>query len=75
MTGHEDPVEIDLGMQKTFEVELVVGALRDDGIELAVYGQREIPQSGNLSPQHVRVLVRPEDEARVRAEFTEAGFL
>jgi len=75
VADHAEPIEIDLGMQHPFEVELVLGALRDEGVRLASYGQREVPQAGGLAPQHTRVLVRPEDEARVRAELTDAGFL
>ena len=74
---HDDgePIEIDLGMAKAFDVELVLAALRDEGVEVAFYPQRDAGELGSLGPLRCRLLVRPADEARVRAELAQAELL
>lgn len=72
---HDEPIEIDLGMAKVFDVELVLASLRHEGVEVAFYPQRDAGELGALGPQRCRILVRPADEARVRAELAEAELL
>jgi hypothetical protein len=72
---HAAPIEIDLGMQKSFEVEMVVGKLESEGCRVYLVAQNEIAKPSDLWPKHCRVLVAAADEARVREELTEAGFL
>jgi hypothetical protein len=72
---HDDPIEIDLGMAKAFDVELVLASLRSEGVEVAFYPQRDVPELGTLGPMRCRILVRPSDEARVREELVEAELL
>ncbi len=71
----DEPIEIDLGMAKVFDVELVLASLRSEGVEVAFYPQRDSAEFGALGPQRCRILVRPDDLARVRAELTEAELL
>lgn len=73
--GHEEPVEIDLGMCKEWEVEMQVERLKGAGLSAYLVAQREVPELGDLGPKHCRIYVRPDDELRVRAELTSAGFL
>lgn len=73
--GHEAPIEIDLGMQKQFEVEMEVERLKSAGVALYLYAQREVPSIAGIGPMHCRVYVQPGDELRVRAELTSRGFL
>lgn len=75
MAGHDEPIEIDLGMAKAFDVELVLAHLRAEGVEVAFYPQRDAGEFGTLGPMRCRILVRPDDEARVRAELAEAELL
>mgnify|MGYP000978240269 FL=1 len=73
--GHEEPVEIDLGMQKEFEVEMEVERLRSAGLSVYLFAQREVPEFGGLGPKHCRVYVQPADEPRVRAELASSGLI
>lgn len=73
--GHPEPVEIDLGMQKAFEVQMVVTELLNEGRTLYLVDQSEIAKGAELHPKHCRVLVQPQDAERVREVFVEAGFL
>ena len=73
--GHEPPVEIDIGLQKEFEVEIQVERLKSAGLAVYLVAQTEGMRSGSLTPKHCHVYVRPEDELRVRAELASAGLL
>jgi len=73
--GHESPIEIDLGLQKSFEVEMEVERLKSAGLSVYLLAQREVPEFGGIGPMHCRVYVQPDDELRVRAELASAGFL
>jgi len=75
---HDDPgppVEIDLGLVKAWEVELLIGKLQSEGRTVQFYGQSEVFKSSALAPQRGHVLVTPADEPAVRAELAAAGFL
>lgn len=72
---HVRPVEIDIGLQKEFEVEMEVERLKSAGLSVYLVAQSENPRLGNLFPKHCHVYVRPEEELRVRAELASAGFL
>ncbi|HWJ64019.1 MAG TPA: hypothetical protein VNS19_18760 [Acidimicrobiales bacterium] len=73
--GHEEPVELDLGLQKEWEVEMTLERLRSAGLSPYLVAQREAPEFGDLGPKHCRLYVRPDEELRVRAELASAGFL
>lgn len=73
--GHEEPIEIDLGLQKEWELQMTVDRLAGDGLSVYLVAQREVPEFGDLGPKHCRLYVRPDEELRVRAELTAAGFL
>ena len=73
--GHEDPIEIDLGMRKAWEVEMEVERLKSAGLTPYLVAQREIAEFGDLGPKHCRLYVRPDEELRVRAELASAGLL
>jgi hypothetical protein len=73
--GHEEPIEIDLGMCKPWEVEMQVERLKRAGISTYLVAQREVPELGDLGPKHCRLYVRPDDELRVRAELASSGLL
>ncbi|MCB0972811.1 MAG: hypothetical protein KDA97_14995, partial [Acidimicrobiales bacterium] len=73
--GHEAPVEIDLGMRHVYEVQVVVGALNDEGCRTYLVDQSDLAYAAELHPKRCRVLVAPADEARAREAFAEAGFL
>lgn len=73
--GHEEPVEIDLGLQKEFEAEYQVARLNELGMVVHLLAQSENPRLGSLYPKHCRIYVRPADEPRVRAELAAAGML
>ncbi|MGN6692662.1 MAG: hypothetical protein ACTHN0_00660 [Aquihabitans sp.] len=73
--GHEEPVEIDLGMQKEWELQMTVDRLQSAGLSPYLVAQRESPEFGDLGPKHCRLYVRPDEERRVRAELTSAGYL
>ena len=72
---HARPVEIDLGLQKEFEVEMEVERLKSAGLSVYLVAQSENPRAGSLWPKHCHVYTRPEEEPRVRAELASAGFL
>jgi len=72
---HPAPAEIDLGMRKAFEVEMVVGALNDDGYRAYLVDQGRGGRDPAMGNRHCRVLVDAENEAYVRAQFAEAGML
>jgi hypothetical protein len=73
--GHEEPIEIDLGMRKPWEVEMEVERLKGAGLSTYLVAQREVPEFGDLGPKHCRLYVRPDDELRVRAELASSGLL
>lgn len=73
--GHEEPIEIDLGMRREFEVEMEVQRLSSAGLSVYLFAQREVPEFGDLGPKHCRIYVRPDDELRVRSELASSGFL
>jgi len=73
--GHEEPIEIDLGMQKEWEVQMTVDRLASSGLTPYLVAQREIPEFGDLGPKHCRLYVRPDEELRIRAELASAGLL
>jgi hypothetical protein len=70
-----DPVVLDLGLQKEFEVEMHVGRLRSEGLDLHLLAQSENPRLGGLWPKHCRIFVAPDDAPRVRAELEAVGLL
>lgn len=74
---HAAPIEIWLGqVQRPFELEMLIGALQSEGIRLHLDQQAQIPEMvGGLGPRRCRVLVGAADEARVRTELAEAGYL
>ena len=72
---HARPVEIDIGLQKEFEIEMEIERLKSAGLAVYLVAQSENPRLGNLFPKHCHVYVRPEDEPRVRAELASSGFL
>lgn len=72
---HVRPVEIDLGLQKEFEIEMEVERLKSLGLGVYLVAQSENPRFGSLYPKHCRVYARPEDAPRVRAELGAAGIL
>ncbi|MFN8019113.1 MAG: hypothetical protein U0P45_13460 [Acidimicrobiales bacterium] len=72
---HPEPVEVDLGLQHTFEVEPILAGLEEEGIWTYLVDQAEVPGAIGLGPKQCRVLVRPDDEARVREVFAAEGFL
>jgi hypothetical protein len=75
-TGHDAPIEIDLGMRREFEVEMEVERLKSAGLSVYLFAQREVPEFGSgLGPSHCRIYVQPSDEQQVRAELAERGFL
>ncbi len=72
---HPAPVEIDLGMRVAWEVEMVVAKLQSEGCSLYLVDQSEIAKAADVFPKHCRILVATADEARVRQELAEVGFL
>ena len=72
---HVEPVAIDLGLQKEFEVDLQVQRLQAEGLTLHLLAQSENPKAGGLWPKHCRIYVAPGDEPRVRAELEAVGLL
>jgi hypothetical protein len=72
---HVRPVEIDLGLQKEFEVQMQVERLKSVGVAAYLVAQSEHARTGSLGPKHCHVYVRPDDELRVRAELASAGLL
>ncbi|HRW39261.1 MAG: hypothetical protein KDB04_10885 [Acidimicrobiales bacterium] len=72
---HEEPVVIDLGLQKGFEVEYQVSRLHELGLEVFLLAQSENPRLGDLFPKHCRLYVPPADVPRVRAELEAVGLL
>ncbi|MCU1370264.1 MAG: hypothetical protein JWO77_1458 [Ilumatobacteraceae bacterium] len=73
--GHEEPIEIDLGMRREWEVQMQVERLKSAGLSLYLVAQREVAEFGDLGPKHCRLYVRPDDELRVRAELASVGLL
>lgn len=73
--GHEEPIEIDLGMWKEWEVQMTVDRLKSAGLSPYLVAQREVPEFGDLGPKHCRVYARPDEELRIRAELAADGFL
>ena len=72
---HPEPVEIDLGMQHSFEIEPILAGLEEEGIWTYLVDQAEVPGAIGLGPKRCKVLVRPGDEGRVREVFTAEGYL
>ena len=72
---HAEPVEIDLGLRKAFEVEYQVSRLQELGQRVHLLAQSENPRLGDLFPKHCRLYVHPDDVPRVRAELEAAGLL
>ena len=70
-----EPIEIDLGLQKEFEIEMEVERLKSLGMSLYLVAQSENPRLGSLWPKHCRIYVEPANELQVRAELTASGFL
>ncbi|WP_426573555.1 hypothetical protein [Aquihabitans sp. McL0605] len=72
---HVRPVEIDLGLQKEFEIEMEVERLKSAGLSVYLVAQSENPRLGSLFPKHCHLYVRPDEEPRVRAELASTGYL
>ena len=72
---HAAPAEVDLGMQKEWEVQMEIDRLKSAGLSVYLVAQKEIPELGEIGPKHCRVYVGVDDELRVRAELASAGFL
>jgi hypothetical protein len=72
---HVRPVEIDLGLQKEFEIEMEVERLKSMGLSVYLVAQSENPRLGSLFPKHCHVYARPDEEPQVRAELASSGFL
>lgn len=73
--GHAAPIEIDLGMQRAWEVEAVVVSLRRAGCTLHLIAQGQVATAGELTLKRCRVMASVRDERRVRKELAEAGFV
>lgn len=73
--AHPEPVTIDLGQQKAFDVELVVNELRSEGLTLELLEAGDLGETTPLYPAQCKVLVKAEDADRAREVFVEAGFL
>lgn len=72
---HIRPVEIDLGLQKEFEIEMEIERLKSMGLSVYLVAQSENPRLGSLFPKHCHVYTRPDEEPQVRAELASSGFL
>ena len=70
---HQEPIVIDPGLRKEFEVDLQVQRLQAEGLAVQLLAQSENPRLGDLFPKHCRVYVQPPDEPRVRAELRRQG--
>ena len=75
LDAHPEPVTIDLGAQKAFEVQIVVSELLSEGVTLYLLDAGDLGEASELYPAQCKVLVKKEDEARAREVFTTAGFL
>ena len=72
---HPEPVVLDLGLRKEFEVDFQVQRLQAMGRTLHLLAQSENPRLGDLFPKHCRVFVAPDDAAEVRRELQAVGLL
>jgi hypothetical protein len=75
LEAHPEPVTIDLGLQKAFEVQIVVSELISEGITLYLLDAGDLGEASELYPAQCKVLAKAEDEARVRQVFVDAGIL
>ncbi len=75
LAAHPEPVTIDLGQQKAFDVQLVVSQLLDDGLTLYLLDAGDLGESTPLYPAQCKVLVKADEADRARAAFVAAGFL
>ena len=75
LAEHPEPVTIDLGAQKAFEVQIVVSELLDEGLTLYLLDAGDLGEASQLYPAQCKVLVKAEDAERAREVFTTAGFL
>ena len=73
--AHPEPVEIDLGEQKAFEVEVIVTELQNEGYKLFLEAEGDLGSATEFYPKQCKLLIQPQDEEHIRRVFTEAGFL
>ena len=73
--AHPEPVEIDLGEQKAFEIEMIVTELQNEGLKIFLEAEGDLGAATEFYPKQCKLLLQPQDEARVREVFTEAGYL
>lgn len=75
LANHPEPVTLDLGVQKAFDVQLVVTELLDEGLTLYLLDAGDLGDTTPLYPAQCKVLVKADEAERARAAFVEAGFL
>ena len=73
--AHPEPIEIDLGVHQAFEVQMIVTELENEGLKVFFEAEGDLGEAAELYPKQCRILVQPQDEARVREVFTDAGYL
>ncbi|WP_421120792.1 hypothetical protein ACE2AJ_05685 [Aquihabitans daechungensis] len=75
LANHPEPVTIDLGTQKAFDIQLIVTELQNEGLTLYLLDAGDLGESTELYPKECKLLVKAEDAERVREVFIDAGFL
>jgi alpha/beta superfamily hydrolase len=75
LANHPEPVTIDLGTQKAFDVQMVVSELIEEGLTLYLLDAGDLGDTTPLYPAECRVLVKAEEADQARAAFVDAGFL
>jgi hypothetical protein len=75
LANHPEPVTIDLGTQKAFDVQMVVSELIEEGLTLYLLDAGDLGDTTPLDPAECRVLVKAEEADQARAAFVDAGFL
>lgn len=75
LADHPEPVTIDLGTQKAFDVQMVVTELQNEGLTLYLLDAGDLGESTELYPKECKVLVKAEEADRAREVFVDAGFL
>jgi hypothetical protein len=71
---HPEPIQIDLGVFPSFQVEVVMAELKTQGYRIAHYSQDESAKHGGMPIRHT-VLVHADDLDAVRRELVEAELL
>jgi len=75
LANHPEPVTIDLGEQKAFDVQLIVTELLNEGLTLYLLDAGDLGEATELYPKQCKVLVKADEADQVRAVFVDAGFL